>query len=278
MLEGLTSPSYCLPVLFYFIKLSAMKRTKLKIINRLGQSLEAHLEEPTDESSAVHGYALFAHCFTCGKNIRAARQITKALTMEGWATLRFDFTGLGESEGDFADTTFTSNINDIIDVAAYLTANYEAPKLIIGHSLGGAAVLHSSQFLESIKGTIVIASPADPPHVLHLFDEHLETIRDLGVKEVQVGANRVAISQRFIEDIASFNGKSSVGALRSSLLIFHSPQDRIVNIDEAAKIYSWARHPKSFISLDGANHMLTDPGDTEYVASCIAAWIHRYLD
>ena len=234
--------------------------------------LSGRLELPEDPPVAV---ALFAHCFTCGKDIAAASRISRALTMEGIAVLRFDFTGLGNSDGDFANTNFSSNVDDLIAAADFLRRDLEAPSLLVGHSLGGAAVLAAAQRIPEAVAVVTIGAPSKAAHVEHLFGDHIETIEQEGSAEVLLGQRKFRIARQFLEDIRTQETK--LRQLNRALLIMHSPIDELVSIDEAAKIYNAAKHPKSFISLDSADHLLTRKTDANYVARSIAAWVSRYL-
>ena len=252
-----------------------MARIKASFQNQQGESLAGLLETPDEDTKA---YALFAHCFTCSKDIAAASRITRALAKKGIAVLRFDFTGLGNSDGDFANTNFSSNINDLIQAASHLEENYAAPVMIIGHSLGGAAVLAASQSIPSIKAIVTIGAPSTGHHVEHLFAHAKEEIVNNDEALVDLAGRKFTIKKQFIDDINSYNDTEHVSQLNKALLILHSPIDETVSIDEAAKIYSAAKHPKSFISLDKADHLLSRREDSEYVASVISSWAGRYLD
>lgn len=252
-----------------------MKSLRLTIPNRIGLQLSASLDQPP--TGPPKAYAIFAHCFTCGKNLRAERNISLALTQEGFAVLRFDFAGLGESEGEFYDTNFSTNVSDIIDCANYLAEHYEAPQLLIGHSLGGAGVLLAATQLEAIKAIATIGTPAEPSHVMRLFEAMEQTIRQDGQAPVLIGGRPFVLKRQFLEDLERTQLKPSIGALKKAIMVMHSPQDRIVGIDNAKDIYIAARHPKSFLSLDGADHLLHDKEDSLYAAQMIAAWSVRYL-
>lgn len=254
----------------------AMKTIKLQFKNAEGFLLSAKLEQPVDRKPLA--YALFAHCFTCSKNLIAVTNISRALTSKGIAVLRFDFTGLGESEGDFADTNFSGNVQDLIVAAEYLADNYEAPSILIGHSLGGAAVLMAASQLDFIKSVVTIGAPADTPHLKKLFKSSLEEIEENGKAVVSLGGRPFTIKQQFIEDLDKTELTSVISELRKPLLIFHSPQDETVDITNAEKIYVAAHHPKSYISLDKADHLLTDKADSLYVGETIATWAKRYVD
>ena len=252
-----------------------MARIKASFQNQQGESLAGLLEIPERD---IKAYALFAHCFTCSKDIAAASRITRALAKKGIAVLRFDFTGLGNSDGDFANTNFSSNINDLIQAANHLEENYAAPVMIIGHSLGGAAVLAASQLIPSIKAIVTIAAPSTGHHVEHLFVHAKNEIVSNDEAIVDLAGRKFTIKKQFIDDINHYNDTSHISQLKKALLILHSPIDDIVSIDEAAKIYSAAKHPKSFISLDKADHLLSKREDSEYVANVISSWAGRYLN
>lgn len=253
-----------------------MRSEKVHFVNSNGYKLSARLELPADQHP--HTFALFAHVFTGNKNLTATRHISRALTLDGIAVLRFDFTGLGESEGDFADTNFTSNVEDLIAAAAYLEENYEAPKIMIGHSLGGAAAIFAASRLASIQAVATIGTPSEPEHVSHLLSESLEDIEKRGAATVTVGGRMFTIKKQFLDDIRSKDMFNLLRDLRKPILILHSPQDEIVEIDNAAKIYHASFHPKSFVTLDGADHMLSNKTDAVYAGSLIASWVMRYLD
>jgi uncharacterized OsmC-like protein/pimeloyl-ACP methyl ester carboxylesterase len=240
-----------------------------------GQQLAAALDLPEREPVA---YALFAHCFTCGKDVLAARRIALALTAKGIAVLRFDFTGLGSSEGDFANSTFSSNVADLVHAADHLSQTRKAPAILIGHSLGGAAILAAAARIPDAKAVVTIAAPADPAHVTGLFAEQLDDIRKHGKVEVSLAGRPFQIKREFLDDIAEHNLMAQVAKLHKALLIMHAPTDDTVSIDNATKIFVAAKHPKSFVSLAGADHLLTQKRDSLYVADVIAAWAERYLD
>lgn len=243
--------------------------------NDRGELLSALLDRPVGSPRA---YALFAHCFTCGKDIHAAKRISAGLTALGIAVLRFDFTGLGSSEGEFANTTFSSNVSDLIAAARHMSEQGHGPALLIGHSLGGAAILAAANEIASARAVVTIAAPADPAHVTHLFRDRLDTIRDTGKIEVSLGGRSFTIKREFLDDIESHKQTERIAHLRKALLIFHSPTDETVGIDNATAIFVAAKHPKSFVSLAGADHLLSRKEDAAYVANVIAAWSERYLD
>ncbi|MFT6287966.1 MAG: putative redox protein [Alcanivorax sp.] len=238
-----------------------------------GLSLSGALETPENN---IRCYALFAHCFTCGKDVAAASRIARALTSQGIAVLRFDFTGLGNSDGDFANTNFSSNLQDLLAASDFLRDNYEAPALLIGHSLGGAAVLAFAAAVEEVKAVVTIGAPHKAEHVAHNFSVSLEEITSKGEAQVDLGGRKFNIKKQFLDDLDN-QEYADLGNLRKALLVMHSPLDTTVSIAEAEKIYVEARHPKSFISLDNADHLLSRKADSEYVANTIAAWADRYL-
>ncbi len=249
-------------------------REKLSFENREGEKLAALLERPATKPNA---YALFAHCFTCSKDIAAASRISRALAARGIGVLRFDFTGLGNSEGDFANTNFSSNVSDLVCAADQLRNKFEAPSLLVGHSLGGAAVLAAAGEIEEAKAVVTIGAPADPAHVSHLFESSRSEIESKGSAVVNLAGRQFEIKKQFLDDIASQPLRDRIKKLRKALLIFHSPVDDIVGIDNASAIFQAALHPKSFISLDKADHLLSRKLDSEYVAATISAWAGRYV-
>lgn len=240
-----------------------------------GGTLYARLELPAD--GKVKHCAIFAHCFTCTSNLGVVRHISRTLTLQGIAVLRFDFTGLGKSEGDFADTNFSSNVADLLAVNEYLATNFIAPEILIGHSLGGTAVLMAASKLPSIKAMVTIGSPAEPEHVRHLFNKDLPTIEESGEAEVHIGGRPFRIRKQFLDDLEENNLLSIVRKIKKPYLIMHSPQDDVVEVSNAAELYQNAFHPKSFISLDGADHLLSRKEDAIYAANMIATWVTRYF-
>lgn len=252
-----------------------MKRVKAKFKNGEGQELAARMELPAN--GHPHNYAIFAHCFTCNKNLNAIRNVVNNMTEAGFGVLSFDFTGLGESEGDFADTNFSSNVEDIVAAADFLTKEYSAPSLLIGHSLGGAAVLFAADKIDSIKAVATIGAPSNPKHVQHLIQSNVDEIEKNGAAEVNIGGRSFNIKKQFVDDLNKHTLPEVLKTLRKSLLIMHSPQDSTVGIENAAEIYTAAHHPKSFISLDGADHLMTNKADSQYVGRVIASWAQRYL-
>lgn len=242
--------------------------------NSAGRTLTATLESPPGEPD---DYALFAHCFTCSKESRAARRISAALADRGIAVLRFDFTGLGSSEGDFANTDFSSNVGDLVAAADHLRLTRRAPALLIGHSLGGAAVLAAARRIDEVRAVATIGAPSDPGHVTDLFSEEVDDIRSRGQGEVTLAGRTFCIRRDFLDDVAEQNLLAEVADLRRALLILHAPADQVVSIDNASRIFMAARHPKSFVSLDDADHMLSRQRDAVYAAEVIAAWARRYI-
>lgn len=250
----------------------AGKRVKVEFPGSQGM-LAGLLESP---DAGVQNYALFAHCFTCGKDIAAASRIARALVARGYAVLRFDFTGLGSSDGEFANTNFSSNVDDLVAAANFLREHYLAPSLLIGHSLGGAAVLKAAHQVPECTAIVTIGAPSDARHVAKQFACDLETIETKGEAQVNLAGRTFTIKKQFLDDIGQQHF-DDIARLRKALLIMHSPLDQVVGIGEAEKIYQQAKHPKSFISLDDADHLLTNPKDAEYVAATIAAWASRFL-
>ncbi len=239
-----------------------------------GQTLAARIDLPAGKPRAT---ALFAHCFTCTKDIFAAARIASGLAEEGIAVLRFDFTGLGHSEGEFANTNFSSNVADLVCAADYLRETETAPKLLIGHSLGGAAVLAAAAQVPEAVAVATIGAPADPAHVAHTFQPSRAEIEAKGEAEVLLAGRPFRIQKQFLEDIAAQKLEAAIGKLRKALLIFHAPRDETVGIENAGQIFAAAKHPKSFISLDDADHLLTRKSDARYVARGLSAWSRRYL-
>ncbi len=252
-----------------------MRSERFNFPNAKGEQLAATLDLPLGKPTA---YALFAHCFTCGKDNLAAKRIAERLTIRGIAVLRFDFTGLGSSEGEFANTHFSSNVDDLVAAADHLRKAYGAPAVLIGHSLGGAAVLAASHRIPEARAVVVIATPYDPSHVTGLFKEHIEKIKELGEVEVALAGQPFTIKREFLDDVAENKLNDCLATLRKALLVFHSPTDDLVGIENASHIFGAAKHPKSFVSLAGADHLLSKASDAVYVANVTAAWAERYLD
>ncbi|USX48622.1 S9 family peptidase [Lentzea sp. HUAS12] len=239
-----------------------------------GQELAGRLELPEGDVVAT---AVFAHCFTCGKDSVAATRIARRLAERGVAVLRFDFTGLGQSGGDFANTTFTSNVDDLVCAAHHLRDTIGAPSVLIGHSLGGTAVLSAAHQIPEARAVVTIGAPFDTSHVEHLFGSSKSRIEAEGVAEVLLAGRPFRISNDFLLDINQQNQTACISGLRRALLVMHSPQDDTVGIENARLVFDSARHPKSFVALDGADHLLTDRADAGYVAEVLAAWVSRYL-
>ncbi|MGB8431813.1 MAG: bifunctional alpha/beta hydrolase/OsmC family protein [Pseudolabrys sp.] len=252
-----------------------MRTERLQFANAKGEKLAALIDLPLGKPVA---FALFAHCFTCGKDNLAAKHISERLAMCGIGVLRFDFTGLGMSEGEFADTHFSSNVDDLVAAGDHLRKTYGAPAILIGHSLGGAAVLAAAHRIPDAHAVVTIAAPSDPAHVIGLFKDHVDKIREQGQVEVQLAGRPFRIKREFLDDVAQQRIEDCLANLRKALLVFHSPTDDIVGIENASRIFITAKHPKSFVSLAGADHLLSRKDDAVYVANVIAAWAERYLE
>ena len=247
---------------------------RIEFANRHGQQLAGRLELPP---TAPRALALFAHCFTCGKDIAAATRISRALAAKGFGVLRFDFTGLGNSGGDFANSNFSSNIDDLVAAAEWLAREHAAPKLLVGHSLGGAAVLAAASRLPQVEAVVTIGAPSHPQHVEHLLVDSIETIRATGSAQVSLAGRPFTIQRQFLDDLEHQDVNGTLKQLRQAVLIMHSPQDEVVHVDHARRLYALLQHPKSFVSLDDADHLLSRRNDSQYVADVIAAWSSRYL-
>lgn len=252
-----------------------MKTERFTFPGHSGDLLAARLDLPDGPHLAT---ALLAHCFTCGKDIAASRRIAARLAAQGIAVLRFDFTGLGHSAGEFENTSFTSNVADLVSAASALKARDMAPSLIIGHSLGGAAVLRAAGKITSAKAVVTIGAPYDPGHVIHNFGTALGTIARDGVGEVNLGGRPIRIGQGFIEDVQAEKLAGDIASLGKALLVLHAPRDTIVGVENAAQIFMAAKHPKSFVTLDDADHLITRAKDADYAADVIASWAGKYLD
>src|SRR6202011_3891327 len=252
-----------------------MPTERFQFASAEGHQLAAALDLPEREPLA---YALFAHCFTCGKDVLAAKRMAVALAAKGIAVLRVDFTGLGSSEGEFSNSTFSSNVADLVRAAEHLRETRKAPAILIGHSLGGAAVLAAAGQIPDARAVVTIAAPSDPAHVTGLFADRIEDIRQHGKVEVSLAGRPFHISSELLDDIAEHNLTAHVTKLHKALLVMHSPTDDTVSIDNATRIFVAAKHPKSFVSLAGADHLLSGKRDAAYVADVIAAWAERYLD
>lgn len=252
-----------------------MKSERVSFLNARDLRLAARLDSPTRQTPKA--YVLFAHCFTCSKEFKAAVNIGKALARAGFGVLRFDFTGLGESEGEFADTNLTSNIDDVLSAVRFLETHYAAPQILIGHSFGGIAMLKAASMVPASVAVVTIATPSDPKHVLGHFGEGRALIESEGSAEVQVLGHRVRIKRQFIDDVVAAEVQADLRDLGKALLILHAPGDEVISIDHAAQLFAHARHPKSFVTLDSADHLLSDRFDSAYAGALIAAWASRYL-
>ncbi|HEX6982460.1 MAG TPA: alpha/beta fold hydrolase [Balneolaceae bacterium] len=252
-----------------------MKSKEIEFSGSQNGKLSARIDEP--EEGVSKGAVLFAHCFTCGKNLWSIGHISRTLTEHGMGVFRFDFTGLGESEGDFSETDFSSNVEDLLAAANYMKDEWVAPDLLIGHSLGGAAVLQAANLIDTVEAVATIAAPANPGHVKHLLEDKIEEIKERGLAKIKLAGRTFTIKEQFLNDLKEQNMDNIIRNLDKALVIFHSPVDEIVGIDNAAHIYKMARHPKSFISLDKADHLLTNEEDAKYVGSVAAAWVDRYF-
>ena len=252
-----------------------MKSEKLRIANDKGYELHAYLDLPANQKPNY--YAIFAHCFTCSSTLGAVKNVSRALTTHGFGVVRFDFTGLGKSEGDFAESHFSANVSDLIRVHEYIAQHYKAPSLLVGHSLGGAAVLVAASKLDTVKAIATIGAPAAVDHVTHLFSHTIEEVKEKGEVEVDIGGRPFIINQEFVEDFGKTDLPKITKNLRKPLLIFHAPFDKIVGIENAEKLYKNAHHPKSFVTLDDADHLLSNNEDSIYVGNVIGAWVQRYF-
>lgn len=253
-----------------------MKSTQIKFRNRTGSLLSGRVDLPDDETPIA--WALFAHCFTCGKSLKAITHISRALTRKKIAVLRFDFTGLGQSEGEFSTSSLSSNMEDLQAAADWLTEHNNPPSILIGHSFGGAAVLQVSQHLADVRAVVTIAAPFDPQHINHLLGDALLTIKEQGYAKVKLAGREFTIGENFVNDLATHRSENRIKHLNTALLVLHSPVDQTVNIENARLIYQAAKHPKSFISLDKADHLLSRENDAIYAGDMIATWVDRYLE
>lgn len=252
-----------------------MKSTRLKIENKKGYKLNAFLELPANQKPNY--FAVFAHCFTCSSSLGTVKHVSRALTNHGFGVVRFDFTGLGRSEGEFSESHFSANVDDLIAVNDYMQSHYEAPSLLIGHSLGGAAVITAASQLENVKAIAAIGAPAKVSHVKHLFSHSIEEVKQKGEVEVNIGGRPFKINLEFIADFDKTDLPSIVKELRKPLLIMHAPFDAIVGINNAEMLYHNAHHPKSFVTLDDADHLLSNSKDSIYVGNVIGTWVQRYF-
>ncbi|MCX7550931.1 bifunctional alpha/beta hydrolase/OsmC family protein [Xanthomarina sp. F2636L] len=253
-----------------------MHTIKLNIQNKKGHQLQAYLELPANQKP--NNYAIFAHCFTCNSNFNAVKNISRSLTNHGFGVVRFDFTGLGKSEGKFSESHFSANVGDLLAVSDFLKENYEAPGLLVGHSLGGAAVIVAASKLDNVKAVATVGAPATIDHVTHLFSHGIDEVREKGEVEINIGGRPFKINQEFVEDFSKTNLPEITKNLRKPLLIMHAPFDNIVGIENAQKLYLDAHHPKSFISLDQADHLLSNKQDSMYVGHMVGSWGDRYFN
>ncbi|HET7923172.1 MAG TPA: alpha/beta hydrolase, partial [Gammaproteobacteria bacterium] len=252
-----------------------MSGVAVKFPNAAGAQLAGRLEMPAH--GKPRAFALYAHCFTCGKDVRAAYDICRALALQGIATLRFDFTGLGESAGAFADTTFSDNVSDLLHAADFMAREFAAPKILVGHSLGGTAVLEAAQHIRSCVAVATVAAPASPEHVARLLGAGREALEQHGEADVMLAGRKFHFKKAFLDDLPKHQCREYVRALRKPLLILHSPVDETVAVSNAGEIFAAALHPKSFVALNQADHLLSNPQDSEYVGMLIAAWASKYL-
>lgn len=253
---------------------AAVRTEAVRVPGPDGLALAGRLEMPGTEPA---GAAVFAHCFTCGKQSRAATRISRALAARGFAVLRFDMPGIGESAGEFVDSLFASRVDSVVHVADYLRERHLPPRLLVGHSLGGATVVAAAAAVPEVRALATIAAPFDPAHVTGLLASAAEEIAARGQAEVHIAGQVFAVSKRLVDDLADQPQRHRLATLDAAILVLHSPTDTVVGIDHAAMIFRAARHPKSFVALDGADHLLSDPADAEYAAAVIAAWAQRYL-
>lgn len=253
----------------------AAPANKVTFTGAQGHELAGRLDLPAQEPTAI---ALFAHCFTCSKDVAAASSISRGLVAEGYGVLRFDFTGLGSSEGEFANTDFTSNVEDLVAAANMLRDRHEAPTLLVGHSLGGAAALAVANRIPEVTAVATIAAPSDPAHLRGVFSPaELDAIADQGEIEVSLAGRPFRVRRQFLDDIGAQRLDEAIARLGAALLVMHSPVDQVVGVDHAGRIYQQARHPKSFVALDGADHLLTERDDGAYAGRVLAAWASHYL-
>jgi putative redox protein len=253
-----------------------MASIKVNFKNKNGYQLTGKIDMPL--SKKPEAFAVFAHVFTGNKNLSATRHISRSLTMNGIAVLRFDFTGLGESEGEFKNTNFTSNVEDIVAACDFLTENYMAPSIMIGHSLGGAAAIFAASKIDAINAVATIGAPSEPKHVKHLLNAKIDKIKEEGIASVNIGGQVFMIKKEFLDDLENNSMVDILKDFRKAILVMHSPQDEIVELENAAHIYNNAFHPKSFVTLNNANHMLTNKDDAYYVGNVISSWVKRYVN
>lgn len=252
-----------------------MKSSRITFPGSTGAALSARFDRP--DSGVCSATLLFAHCFTCSKNLNAVSHITRALTQKGIGVFRFDFTGLGQSGGDFADSTFSSDVQDLVAAAAFMEQKYQAPALLMGHSLGGAAVLQAAGKIDSVKAVCTVGAPCSPAHVEHLMEHKLSEIQTHGEASVVLAGRTFKVKKQFLDDLREQVMDDIIAGLGKALLVFHSPVDDTVGVENAARIFKTARHPKSFVSLDNADHLLTRAADARYTGEVAAAWAGRYF-
>ena len=253
-----------------------MNTVRLEIKNRKGLKLQAYLELPANQKP--NHFAIFAHCFSCNSNFNAVKNISRSLSNHGFGVLRFDFTGLGKSEGEFAESHFSANVEDLLDVSNYLEKHHKAPSLLVGHSLGGAAVIVAASKLKNIKAVATVGAPANVNHVTHLFSHAIADVPEKGDVEVQISGRPFKINQDFVNDFSKTDLPKIIKNLRKPILVMHAPFDKTVGVENAHQIYHNAIHPKSFISLDNADHLLSKPADSIYVGNMIGSWVERYIE
>jgi uncharacterized OsmC-like protein/fermentation-respiration switch protein FrsA (DUF1100 family) len=251
-----------------------MQSIKVKFPNSAGEELAGILDVPFGEPAA---YALFAHCFTCSKNLKAATNISRSMTAAGIAVLRFDFTGLGESDGAFEDSSFSSTVADLLSAVHWLEKEYRSPEILFGHSLGGTAVLQAAASVPSAVAVATIGSPSDPAHVAHMFRDSEAALRENGVAEVQLGGRPFRVRKQFLDDLSRHKLPEAVSDLRKALLVMHAPLDDVVDVENASALFAAALHPKSFVSLDKADHLMSREADSKYAGQVLASWASRYL-
>ncbi|HEX6247435.1 MAG TPA: alpha/beta fold hydrolase [Nocardioidaceae bacterium] len=252
-----------------------MRSERVEFPGSQGAVLAGRLDLPDEPPRA---FAVFAHCFTCGKDVLAASRLSKALAGDGYAVLRFDFTGLGGSDGEFANTNFSSNVADLVAAASYLREQHRAPSLLVGHSLGGAAVIAAAGQIPEVRAVATIAAPADTDHLRHLLSAKAPDIEETGAATVCLAEREFTITQQFLDDVATQPQGERIRELAAALLVMHSPVDRVVGVDNAGEIFRLARHPKSFVSLDDADHLLSRRADADYAAAILGVWASRYVD
>lgn len=252
-----------------------MNTQELKIKNRDGVELSATIDFPSNQKPSQ--IAIFSHCFTCTSNLNAVRNINRALTQNGFAVVRFDFTGLGKSGGDFKNSHFEANVEDLVDVHQYITENYFAPEFIVGHSLGGSAAIVAAHKIPALKAVCTIGSPADVEHTTKHFKSQVKELEDNGETQVTIGGREYSVNQNFVDGFKKHKLPEIIKSLKKPILIFHSPIDEVVGVYNAQEIYENAMHPKSFVSLDDADHLLSKKEDSLYVGNVISSWVSRYL-